>query len=136
MVICLLAISIFSGTPVSAANGSEFWECGSYTGASAIYASRTLFMTVNADRKSGEIRVAGEVFEAVFGVEGINRRWDWANNRFSLLLRPDGRASYYDFNRADSDGLAKSQMILPCRRVTLDNRLQELDFDSLLTLPQ
>ena len=106
-----------------AAATSEYWECGIFSSQGIrSFTNISLTMSVATDRERGTISVAGDQFEALFKVEGINRRWDW-NDRYALVLRPDGQATYYDFNFADEEGLASGRMVLPCREVSLAERL-------------
>lgn len=49
---------------------------------------------------SGQVSVAGVNHPAVFYIEGLNRRWDFGKGMsYSLILKPDGSGSYYDFSR-------------------------------------
>ena len=51
----------------------------------------------NQPEGRGKVAVAGVVHEAVFRVEGVSRRWDWNTNADAIVIRPDGRAAYYNF---------------------------------------
>lgn len=124
-----LSTSAVFGADVTA---SELWECGVYTRIGTTdWSSRAATLTIHSDGNSGEARIAGQAFDASYTIEGINRRWDWGS-RYSIVLRPDGEAAYYDFNFADEEGRAKPRMTLPCRRATVENQLERINMDELL----
>lgn len=48
----------------------------------------------------GQVSVAGVTHPAVFYIEGLNRRWDFGKQMsYSLIIKPNGSGSYYDFSR-------------------------------------
>jgi hypothetical protein len=75
--------------------------------------------TVENGREKGKIAVAGVTQDAVFRVEGFNRRWDFGllpdgNYRYSFIIKPNGDAAYYDFGKG---GEASPSNIMKCRQV-------------------
>ena len=65
-----------------------------------------MFLSMGAE--IGAISVAGETHIASFGVEGINRRWDWSPHEDggyddALIIQPSGNASYINFRGADKN---------------------------------
>jgi hypothetical protein len=63
-----------------------------------------LVATVNEDRTSGTIQVAGITHNARYWVEGIDRRWNWGDGKdwkYSFIIKPDGSAAYYDLSHVE-----------------------------------
>lgn len=80
---------------------NERWLC-----ASAIFGERperepSIVLTRETPRNKpkgrGKVAVAGVVYETVFSVEGVSRRWDWNTNDDAIVIGPDGSAAYYNF---------------------------------------
>lgn len=61
----------------------------------------------------GKVLVGGVVYDAIFSIDGVDRRWDWANDDM-IVIGPNGDALYYDFHYADEDGMAKPREFLKC----------------------
>ena len=84
-----------------------------------------LLAVLSLGTEIGTISVAGETHIATFGIEGINRRWDWnphENGGYddSLIMRPSGKASYVNFRRAErnDEGIrnAKPEALFECEQ--------------------
>ena len=51
--------------------------------------------TVNDDRQTGVIEVAGTSYETRYGVNGFDRTWVFGeDNEFGFIIEPSGRAKY------------------------------------------
>ncbi|VUX56210.1 exported protein of unknown function [uncultured Woeseiaceae bacterium] len=62
--------------------------------------------TINEDRITGTIKLAGATYQAKYHVQGFDRRWDFGLNAeyeydLALVISPSGIALYYDFSRAE-----------------------------------
>lgn len=76
--------------------------------------------SVNPDGKTGTIKVAGVTHQAVYRVQGFDRRWDFGledDNSYSyaFVLRPDGAAVYFDFSGVDTGESARGSQVFNCR---------------------
>ncbi len=61
----------------------------------------TLYLSQMTDM--GRIKFAGETFVTDFLLQGLDRRWNWGqdsrrNYDYSIILRSNNRAGYYDFS--------------------------------------
>jgi len=108
-------ITFFLSLNSYAEKAAEVWQCQEkdYGDWSNILVSAT----VNEDRESGKIFVAGVVQEADFQVKGFNRRWNFGLSEdntydFAFIIKPNGDASYYDFS---AEKQTKPSMFLFCR---------------------
>lgn len=75
--------------------------------------------TVNADGKTGTIKVADQEFQANYQVEGLDRTWRFftADNQeygYMFLISPDGTAAYYDHETSEGEPTYPDQAYL-CR---------------------
>ena len=68
------------------------------------------------DRPGGQVWASGSTWMADYGIEGINRRWDFGDGRYAVILQPDGAGRYYDFTFAGDDGKAEQRNAFQCER--------------------
>lgn len=68
------------------------------------------------DKPGGLVWASGNSWTADYGVEGINRRWEFDGRRYAFILQPNGVALYYDFAFAGDDGKAESRDAFQCER--------------------
>lgn len=114
-VVLLIASAMAYASPV------EVWECRDLHARN--WESILVTATVESGRKKGNISVAGVTHEAVFQVEGFDRRWDFgllANRsyRYSFVIKPNGDAIYFDFkDKAE----AKPGNFMTCRQIGAAN---------------
>lgn len=96
----------------------SMWECGEYSFTPA------LVVTYVYKRGRGGVHVVGtgEVQDAIYYVEGLNRRWDFGPRvskakpiRYSLLIQPDGTGLYVDFINGET---VKPSQTFICKQVT------------------
>jgi hypothetical protein len=71
--------------------------------------------TVNKGHKTGKVRMAGKTYKASFKVKGFERRWDFGNANYSLIIDHDGLARYYDFTGVRRGQTAQPSMFLTCQ---------------------
>ena len=45
----------------------------------------------------GRVLVADVIYDAIFQVEGIDRRWDWSDGMDSISVNPGGDSAYFNF---------------------------------------
>ena len=45
----------------------------------------------------GRVLVADVIYDAIFRIEGIDRRWDWSDGMDSISVNPGGTAAYFNF---------------------------------------
>ena len=106
-----LLFALFAAAPV------ETWECRDYMESG--WNNIIVVATIDEDRTTGSIEVAGTTQETIYHVEGFNRRWDFGREKgggysYSFLIKPDGTGLYYDFTRADT--AVKASMVMECRQ--------------------
>ena len=68
------------------------------------------------NRPGGQVWASGSTWTADYGIEGINRRWDFGDGRYAVILQPDGAGRYYDFTFAGDDGKAEQRNAFQCER--------------------
>jgi len=110
-----VVITLLFSINVYAEKSAEVWQCqeSKYGNWSNILVNAT----VNKDRQSGKIFVAGVIQEASFKINGFNRRWDFGLSEdntynYAFIIEPNGVATYYDFGKKQS---TKPSMLLHCR---------------------
>ena len=64
----------------------------------------------------GQVLVASVTHNAMFSVEGVNRRWDWNGAKDMMIIKPGGKGSYYNFRLADDEGRAKASSWFECHQ--------------------
>ena len=82
----------------------ERWECQTVAGVLTDTAGITLTRGELNDARvgDGEVSVAEIAYRARFSMEGLQRRWDFADGGvYAFVISPDGSGAYYDFSRAD-----------------------------------
>jgi hypothetical protein len=93
------------------AHAGETWECRlkseNLAPTSATASDNTVLVTAEADAQYslGRIRLADVEYQAVYGMKGFDRRWDFGNDgnnayNYTLIISPDGSGMYYDFSSA------------------------------------
>ena len=45
----------------------------------------------------GRVLVADVIYDAIFQIEGIDRRWDWSDGMDSISVNPGGDSAYFNF---------------------------------------
>ena len=45
----------------------------------------------------GRVLVADVIYDAIFQIEGIDRRWDWSDDMDSIVVNPGGDGAYFNF---------------------------------------
>ena len=45
----------------------------------------------------GRVLVADVIYDAIFQIEGIDRRWDWSDGMDSIIINPGGDSAYFNF---------------------------------------
>ena len=103
-------------TPLTAIAG-EVWECRDSFSSSV--SSVLLYATVDDEKISGTIKVAGTEYYTIYYTSGFNRRWDFDLNKsgtykYSLLIEPDGDGIYYDFSSGKKS--VKPSMFFKCKQ--------------------
>ncbi len=68
------------------------------------------------NKPGGQVWASGSTWTADYGIEGINRRWDFGDGRYAVILQPDGAGRYYDFTFAGDDGKAEQRNAFQCER--------------------
>ena len=68
------------------------------------------------NKPGGQVWASGSTWTADYGIEGINRRWDFDGGRYAFILQPDGAGRYYDFAFAGDDGKAEQRDAFQCGR--------------------
>ena len=64
----------------------------------------------------GQVLVAGVTHDAMFSVQGVNRRWDWNGVKDTMLIKPGGKGSYYNFRLVDDKGQVKGSSWFECHQ--------------------
>lgn len=73
--------------------------------------------------RPGFVVVAGTSHNALYSVQGFNRRWDFGPSdrpgNYAFIIEPDGTGLYYEFMNKNS--LAKARQVLTCRLAESDS---------------
>ena len=64
----------------------------------------------------GEVLVAGVTHDAMFSVQGVNRRWDWNGVKDTMIIEPGGEGGYYNFRLVDDKGQVKISSWFECHQ--------------------
>ena len=74
---------------------------------------------IGTNKGYGKVSVAGmKEQEAVFLVEGINRRWYFGNDYdYSIVVKPDGTGLYYDFSNVEDGETTTPRDRFACKPV-------------------
>ena len=95
----------------------EVWRCFDFFDEDE---DAALFKLTRYTEGLGLVQVAGTINHATFSIQGLDRRWDWdwsedySTFRYSIVVRPNGSANYYNFDFADEEGRAESRQIYKC----------------------
>lgn len=96
----------------------ETWKCYAVTdfGQADVLVLLTRRKQADPEFEFGTVKVAGIQYTSTFGVRGFNRRWNFSNGdtNYSFVIEPDGTGRYYDFSRADDNGVATSSQVYEC----------------------
>ena len=66
----------------------------------------------------GRVLVADVIYDAIFQIEGIDRRWDWSDGMDSISVNPGGDGAYFNFRL-----LAPGETLLsPTQQLWCDQR--------------
>ena len=96
----LVVISAIASSAASAAPIHELWSCRAVSGGPIVLSAS---VSKEDDVTMALVVAAGDIKEAIYYVEGINRRWDYGPlldkklPRFSFVIEPDGTGLYVDF---------------------------------------
>ena len=107
-----------SMSPLLAQDVVEEWECVDFVLIIPNWDNILATARIYEDRESGSIDVAGVTHSTHFRVAGFERRWNFGSDNddsgfgYSLIIKPDGTAGYYDFTSSDT---ADPDMLLTCR---------------------
>ena len=107
-----------SMSPLLAQDVVEEWECVEFVLIIPNWNNILATARIFEDRESGSIDVAGVTHSTHFRVAGFERRWNFGSDNddsgfgYSLIIKPDGTAGYYDFTSSDT---ADPDMLLTCR---------------------
>ena len=120
-------IQFLTALPLILLSGAAFgktFECGEAIAAAlgeltGEKAPVLVVATVNADGKTGTIKVADQEFQAKYQVEGLDRTWRFftADNQkygYLFLIQPDGTAAYYDHETSKGEPTSPDQAYI-CR---------------------
>ena len=67
------------------------------------------------DQGTGEVSVAGIIYQAYFRVVGIDLRWDFGEGgKYTVVVGPDGSGAYYDFSRVEDGGATMPSQHFNC----------------------
>jgi hypothetical protein len=106
-----LLLSLFAAAPVETRECEDYGEPG--------WSKIMGVATIDADRTTGSIEVAGTTQATIYHVEGFNRRWDFGPKKgggysYSFVIKPDGTGLYYDFTQEDN--AVRASMVMDCRQ--------------------
>ena len=79
----------------------ERWFC--YTNALFSLSDRFPEIVLTREGKTdqpigkGRVLVADVIYNAIFQIEGIDRRWDWSDGMDSISINSGGDGAYYNF---------------------------------------
>jgi hypothetical protein len=110
-ILSFLSISAFGQ---DGADKKVVWSC------TTEYGSTNIVWLVEWGSKS-YIKVFDERIPSTYSMSGLRKRWNWGYDderdayMYSLVLRPDLYALYYDFT-VSKDGVAESKQVYKCSK--------------------
>jgi hypothetical protein len=110
-----LIVALFIFCNIAYAGVAETWKCGSTTGRGQIK-EVLVVATIYSDYKTGKINMAGIKYKAKYGYKNFERRWDFANTRYSFIIGRDGQARFYDFSEVKKGQIAQASMFMTCQK--------------------
>ena len=104
--------------PPEIPDGGERWVCRSdrYGATGDEHVVLTRDGPQDSGMGFGQVLVAGVTHNAMFSVQGVNRRWDWNGAKDMMIIKPGGKGSYYNFRLADDEGRAKASSWFECHQ--------------------
>lgn len=123
-------LAVFLGTTSTSATSeaAQDWSCSNIFGEGELL---RLLAGEDTTGSLGEVLFDGHRTPAAYVVRGIERYWVWpvstdakefteafSDTQFSLRLRPDGTAHYFDYSMPqDENGMITSTMTFRCERI-------------------
>ena len=128
MLILLVGSGLLAGfEPVwgqSRAGVVERWECQTAAGVLTDTAGIVLTRGELNDARvgDGEVSVAEISYRARFSMEGLQRRWDFEDGEYAVVVNPDGSGAYFDFSNSDP-----GEMIAPSQTYRCELQAEEAE---------
>jgi len=113
--VVVTGVCILVQTQESSGSTTEKWRCfDEYdSGKKRVLVKLTRVTEDGAKSGFGEVSVAGVTHKALFQVKGLNRRWDFGDERdpylYAFVIFPDGGGAYYDFSGTDGKQVSPKQ---------------------------
>ena len=104
--------------PPEIPDGGERWVCRSdrYGATGDEHVVLTRDGPQDSGMGFGQVLVAGVTHNAMFSVQGVDRRWDWNGTKDAVVIEPGGQGSYYNFRLADDEGRVKRSSWFECHQ--------------------
>ena len=118
--VVLLIASATASAMAQKAEPVERWECRDFTASN--WNSIIVTATINDDRTTGTVVVAGTTWYTSYFVEGFDRRWDFGPKehpaRYAFVIFPNLSGAYYDFSLANyqTGTPIKAEHVMECRQ--------------------
>ena len=97
----------------------ETWQCFDRSDHDQATPHVTLLRLEGSSDGFGEVSVSDTTHPAAFGIDGLNRRWNFGCDErdgaypYAFIIKPDGAGLYYNF-RPSTDGTATPSDLFDC----------------------
>ena len=113
----LVLVAVMAMSATGSAQAYEKWECYHFSKPQQVLVTAEIIEPENGF--NGAITAAGERQLASYGVQGLDRRWDFGNNlNYSFTIDVKGAGEYYDFSNIDPGKTTQASMVLDCVHVS------------------
>jgi hypothetical protein len=99
---------------VYAEDTRKIWECNS--GDYYIKSAEHNLWLVEDESKS-YVKFYDSRITARYYLYGLERRWDWEDGNFSVRLKPDNIALYFDFNGVEEGKTTSAKSHFGCKQI-------------------
>lgn len=110
----LLTVGAVLPSLVYAEDDRQIWECNS--GSYYSEKSEHNLWLVKEDQKA-YVKFYDSRIAASYYLYGLERRWDWDGGNFSIRLKPDNQALYFDFNSVEPGETTSSKNTFGCKKI-------------------
>lgn len=109
-----LFIGMAFSSQTHAEDNRKIWECnnGSY------YIQKTEHnLWLVEDGKDSYVKFYESRIEATYYMHGLDRRWDWEGGTFSVRLKPNNTALYFDFSAVEDGESTTAKSLFGCKQI-------------------
>lgn len=110
----VLFLSTVFSSQIHAEDKRIIWECN--TGSYYIQKKEHNLWLVEDGLKS-YVKFYDSRITARYYLHGLERRWDWEGGNFSVRLKPDNKALYFDFSGVEAGEIITSKSEFGCKKI-------------------